>query len=149
MYGLVYISIHEYMCLHMVTLYTYTILCPSIALPSTRATRLALFFINKTQNLGIIYEIGITTEKDIQIRQKEKSEKYMELSTELKAIHKLEKIDIKTIVITWDGLTTKTISKNLKELNISRMTQSYIITRILKITNDTISATACDTEDKK
>ena len=106
-----------------------------------------LFYINKTDNTGIIYEIGITTAKDIEIRQKEKADKYEELATELAAIHKLERIQRRTIILTWDGLVTKTTSKNLKELGISKQSQAYMVSRVMKMTNDTIMNSAREDEE--
>ncbi len=85
-----------------------------------------------------IIEVGITSQDSLQTVELEKSRKYDLLANELGLINKC-KTRIIPYVMTWDGCVTTYHKKHISSLGLSVSTESYIQTRVLKKTLESIS----------
>ena len=80
--------------------------------------------IEKTIN---IYEIGITTANTAARVQAEKTDKYKPLLNELFGMHKINNGCVNAIILTWNGMCTKTTAKIFKDLNFTKKETAYVL----------------------
>ena len=95
-----------------------------------------LLLIDKKQCTGIIIEVGVTSSRDLYLRESEKFGKYQLLADELKAIHRLRRVEVVSLVFTWDGLVTNRNRHFCRKLGLSANTVGYIQYRLLKSTHN-------------
>ena len=87
----------------------------------------------------ILIEVGITSQDNLQQVELEKTRKYDILANELGMLYKCSKTRIIPYVMTWDGIVTNYHRKYIKQLEIAPIIESYIQSRVLKKTLETIS----------
>ncbi|MGL4849548.1 MAG: hypothetical protein ACRC28_11625, partial [Clostridium sp.] len=85
-----------------------------------------------------IIEIGITSLDNLQTVELEKTRKYDLLANEVGLMYKC-KVKIIPYVMTWDGCVTKYHRSHVKSLNLSTSTETYIQSKVLKKTLESIS----------
>ena len=95
-----------------------------------------LLLIDHARKFGVIIEIGVSSPRDLLLREAEKYRKYEILSDEIRAIYKLHKVEVISLVWSWDGLVTNRHRFFCRKLGLSARTTAYIQYRILKATSN-------------
>ena len=95
-----------------------------------------LLLIDKVRKFGLIVEIGVTSPRDLVLRESEKFRKYDLLSQEVRVIYNLQKVEVISLVFTWDGLVTKRNRFLCRKLGLSTQTVAYIQYKLLKTTSN-------------
>ena len=95
-----------------------------------------LLLIDKAKNFALIIEIGISSPQDLVLRESEKYRKYELLGDEVKAIYKLRKVEVISLVFSWDGLVTRRNKFFTRKLGLSQQVVAYIQYKILKCTQN-------------
>ena len=98
-----------------------------------------LLAIDKANKEGIIVDVRITAPELLDLAESEKIQKYDSLANELQGMYGLVGVKIIPIIISWEGVMSKQVAKNLTYLGLAPSEVAYIQTRILKRTLETIS----------
>lgn len=99
-----------------------------------------LLLIDKRANTGFIVEIGISSTHEYDRVENEKFRKYTMLSDLLEVQHKLKQVKIIPLVFTWEGFVSKACSKALEAIGMSRRETAYLLSRVLKRTEQLVTA---------
>ena len=97
---------------------------------------------DKMANSAIIFEIGISSFHEYDRTENEKFEKYIELADTLESQHKLSKVKIVPLIFSWEGFISKRCSSALKSIGMSKRESAYLLTRILKRTEEIVQVQA-------
>ena len=100
-----------------------------------------ILVLDKVKNEAIIIEVGITSQDRLKTYETEKLHKYDFLASEISSLHKCP-TKIIPYVMTWDGIVTKCHKSYVSQLGLSPNVESYIQTRVLKKTLETVSLEA-------
>ena len=97
-----------------------------------------LVIVDKVNKTALIVEVGITNIHELARVENEKFTKYNPLADDLQMTWKLKSVKILPVVMTWEALFSKKCNSNLRAIGMNPAEISYIQSRILKRTLETV-----------
>ena len=93
-------------------------------------------------NQIFLIEVGITNTETLTQVEIEKSRKYQILAEDLRFQHRVQKVTVVPIVMSWDAIVTRHFARHAKTLNLPSNIIAYMQTITLKRTSEIVIANA-------